>query len=342
MLGREDEDLVDAAGGGLGEDGPAVGHHEGLVTLEGRVEVGHHPDEPAPGRARRSRARAACPPRCPGRTGRADRGRRAPMACGSRRSRAARERPGLTTTQRPDNGSRRSWFIGRTLSGAVRPADSHVTSSHPSTSTVQVPPPGIGTTVAWPSPGLAGHRRTCRPCTTSRTGRPSTSCSSSTSAASWSGSSRRRRPRRPPPGCGGSSVAGARCPSPCGATSAPGSTGPGRAVYGIPVFGFALVAMSHGAYALGQAWVLGGLVLFAGVGPPGRRGAVAGRAPAPGALASAEARTPRRTWPRPARRHRPVRSWRLARSRPLTGTGACSRPSDHGDSDWSLSPDGSP
>ena len=47
MLGREDQDLVDAAGRGLGEDGPAVGHHEGLVTLEGRVEVGHDADEPA-------------------------------------------------------------------------------------------------------------------------------------------------------------------------------------------------------------------------------------------------------------------------------------------------------
>ena len=39
----------------------------------------------------------------------------------------------------------------------------------------------------------------------------------------------------------------------------------GRTVYGIPIFGFALVAMSQGAYALGQGWVLGGLALFAGV-----------------------------------------------------------------------------
>ena len=39
----------------------------------------------------------------------------------------------------------------------------------------------------------------------------------------------------------------------------------GRTVYGIPVFGFALLAMSHGAYSLGQGWVLGGLALFAGV-----------------------------------------------------------------------------
>jgi uncharacterized membrane protein len=36
----------------------------------------------------------------------------------------------------------------------------------------------------------------------------------------------------------------------------------GRAVYGIPVFGFALLAMSQGAYALGDGWVLAGLALF--------------------------------------------------------------------------------
>ncbi len=47
VLGREDQDLVDAAGRGLGEDGAAVGHHEGLVTLEGGVEVGDDPHEPA-------------------------------------------------------------------------------------------------------------------------------------------------------------------------------------------------------------------------------------------------------------------------------------------------------
>jgi uncharacterized membrane protein len=45
----------------------------------------------------------------------------------------------------------------------------------------------------------------------------------------------------------------------------PGVNWAGRSVYGIPVFGFALLAMSHGAYSLGQGWVLGGLVLFGGV-----------------------------------------------------------------------------
>jgi uncharacterized membrane protein len=45
----------------------------------------------------------------------------------------------------------------------------------------------------------------------------------------------------------------------------PGINWAGRTVYGIPVFGFALVAMSQGAYALGQGWVLGGLAIFAAV-----------------------------------------------------------------------------
>jgi uncharacterized membrane protein len=42
----------------------------------------------------------------------------------------------------------------------------------------------------------------------------------------------------------------------------PGVNWAGRAIYGIPVFGFALLAMSNGAYALGDGWVLSGLVLF--------------------------------------------------------------------------------
>jgi hypothetical protein len=45
----------------------------------------------------------------------------------------------------------------------------------------------------------------------------------------------------------------------------PGVNWAGRAVYGIPVFGFALLAMSQGAYALGQGWVLGGLAIFGAV-----------------------------------------------------------------------------
>jgi uncharacterized membrane protein len=43
----------------------------------------------------------------------------------------------------------------------------------------------------------------------------------------------------------------------------PGVNWAGRTIYGIPVFGFALIAMSQGAYALGDGWVLGGLGIFA-------------------------------------------------------------------------------
>jgi hypothetical protein len=42
----------------------------------------------------------------------------------------------------------------------------------------------------------------------------------------------------------------------------PGVNWAGRTAYGIPVFGFALLAMSQGAYALGDGWVLAGLALF--------------------------------------------------------------------------------
>lgn len=46
---------------------------------------------------------------------------------------------------------------------------------------------------------------------------------------------------------------------------APGFNWAGRTIYGIPVFGFALLAMSNGAYALADGWVLAGLALFTGV-----------------------------------------------------------------------------
>jgi hypothetical protein len=45
----------------------------------------------------------------------------------------------------------------------------------------------------------------------------------------------------------------------------PGVNWAGRTIYGIPVFGFALLAMSQGAYALGDGWVLGGVAVFAAV-----------------------------------------------------------------------------
>jgi small-conductance mechanosensitive channel len=45
----------------------------------------------------------------------------------------------------------------------------------------------------------------------------------------------------------------------------PGVNWAGRTIYGIPVFGFALLGMSHGAYAITDAWVLSGLLLFVAV-----------------------------------------------------------------------------
>ncbi len=42
----------------------------------------------------------------------------------------------------------------------------------------------------------------------------------------------------------------------------PGVNWAGRAIWGIPIFGFALLAMSQGAYGLRDGWVMGGLVIF--------------------------------------------------------------------------------
>ncbi len=57
----------------------------------------------------------------------------------------------------------------------------------------------------------------------------------------------------------------AAVPEPLQRYFSPGFNWAGRFVYGIPVFGFALLAMSHGTYALGDGWVLAGLALFVGV-----------------------------------------------------------------------------
>ena len=42
----------------------------------------------------------------------------------------------------------------------------------------------------------------------------------------------------------------------------PGVNWAGRMIYGIPVFGFALLGMSHGAYVVTDGWVMSGLILF--------------------------------------------------------------------------------
>jgi hypothetical protein len=45
----------------------------------------------------------------------------------------------------------------------------------------------------------------------------------------------------------------------------PGVNWAGRSMYGIPIFGFALLGLSHGAYGLREGWVVGGLAIFVGV-----------------------------------------------------------------------------
>jgi hypothetical protein len=42
----------------------------------------------------------------------------------------------------------------------------------------------------------------------------------------------------------------------------PGVNWVGRSIYGIPVFGFVLLAMSRGAYAATDGWVMAGLAVF--------------------------------------------------------------------------------
>jgi hypothetical protein len=42
----------------------------------------------------------------------------------------------------------------------------------------------------------------------------------------------------------------------------PGVNWGGRLLYGIPIFGLALLAMSHGAYAICDGWVVSGLAVF--------------------------------------------------------------------------------
>jgi hypothetical protein len=45
----------------------------------------------------------------------------------------------------------------------------------------------------------------------------------------------------------------------------PGTNWAGRTMYGIPIFGFILLALSHGAYGLRDSWVMLGLAIFVGV-----------------------------------------------------------------------------
>ena len=42
----------------------------------------------------------------------------------------------------------------------------------------------------------------------------------------------------------------------------PGVNWAGRSIYGVPLFGFLLLALSHGAYSLRDGWVTAGLVII--------------------------------------------------------------------------------
>jgi hypothetical protein len=42
----------------------------------------------------------------------------------------------------------------------------------------------------------------------------------------------------------------------------PGVNWAGRSIYGVPVFGFLLLALSHGAYSVREGWVMAGLVII--------------------------------------------------------------------------------
>ncbi len=59
--------------------------------------------------------------------------------------------------------------------------------------------------------------------------------------------------------------AGATVPEPVRRYFRPGVNWAGRSLWGIPIFGVALLAMSKGAYDLHDAWVTWGLVLFVAV-----------------------------------------------------------------------------
>jgi len=119
VLGGEDEDLVDAAGGGLGVDGAPVLDHEGMVTGEGRVEIGDDPDEPGSFGAVGLEG-GGVDPSLP-----AQKGQGPVVSAWTGAVRGAKwsgrsARSMLTTTHRPVSGSRRSWFIAQPPLAHVR------------------------------------------------------------------------------------------------------------------------------------------------------------------------------------------------------------------------------
>ena len=90
VLGAEHEHLVHAAGRRLGEHRAEVLHAQGLVALEGREQVRARRARARCRPGRRSRGRAAWPPRCRGRTGTCGSGRPRRAACREIRSPGSR------------------------------------------------------------------------------------------------------------------------------------------------------------------------------------------------------------------------------------------------------------
>ena len=315
---------MDPPGGGLGEDRAAVGDHEGLVPLEGRVEVGDHPDQP----------RAGGPVGLEG------------GGVGLLVARAERAGPAGVLL---DLG-----VAEHEGGGALGASGAH---DHPAAGQgIEAELVHLRVAVSsWPSmavpvcralltscPADAVSCPLCRPAEppddrryTYGTARfaPATSTRRAAGPVGVPLPGRRRRPGRgrgvrmgavpaPPTPLAGSVatptgpgydvvllghvgcaviglltvvVSGIQAARLLGAARrgrpveaslsryfAPGVNWAGRALYGVPLLGFALIAMSNGSISTGDPWVLTGLVLWAAAAAPGRGGVVAGRTADPG------------------------------------------------------------
>ena len=121
VVAGEHEHLVDAAGRRLTCTGPEVAHRHRVVRRR-RPGRGWARRGCASGRrGRRSRAPAAWPPRCPGRTGTGGSGRPRPGAARGAKSVGRSPRSATMVTHRPFSGLSRSWLIWRlSLRRAIR------------------------------------------------------------------------------------------------------------------------------------------------------------------------------------------------------------------------------
>ena len=256
--------------------GPRLATTKGSSPSKAGIQVGHHPDEPAAARpvGLESGRRVLLVPGAegagavegigrPGRAGDEGMGRS--------------ERPGLTTTQRPDRGSRRSWFMAVPIGEPCGPT-SRLPSSH-RFSFLSLPPPlryrfrrpveaalfdPAGSWFPGRHPPGARSGGTCADAPAHRRGVRRGPPPARRLRRGRRGDRTRRRHD-------GGTVARVRVassaalPEPLRRYFRPGFNWAGRIVYGIPVFGWLLVAMSSGAYSLGEGWVLAGLALFVAV-----------------------------------------------------------------------------